>query len=238
MAQFELTLNGRTVKVTVANEETSLLAVLRDAFGLVGTRFGCGLEQCGCCMVLIDGAPQKSCAKPIWSVAGKSITTIEGLGTPEHPHPLQKALLTSRTGNALIDGEAVCTAPRHCSTAVRAHPGPRSRRRSTTTSVAAARITASCARSRKPPPCSARPHDDGAGCPFDRRARRAPGARPVGRVTGAGKNLGANRQGRDRPRRADRHAATGRRGARRRAAAHRDLVGRHGFHPERRFYGR
>jgi nicotinate dehydrogenase subunit A len=98
MAQFELTLNGRTVKVTVANEETSLLAVLRDAFGLVGTRFGCGLEQCGCCMVLIDGAPQKSCAKPIWSVAGKSITTIEGLGTPEHPHPLQQALLDEQAG--------------------------------------------------------------------------------------------------------------------------------------------
>ncbi|HEY4922467.1 MAG TPA: (2Fe-2S)-binding protein [Xanthobacteraceae bacterium] len=98
MAQFELTLNGRTVKVTVANEETSLLAVLRDAFGLVGTRFGCGLEQCGCCMVLVDGAPQKSCAKPIWSVAGKSITTIEGLGTPEHPHPLQQALLDEQAG--------------------------------------------------------------------------------------------------------------------------------------------
>jgi nicotinate dehydrogenase subunit A len=98
MAQFELTLNGRTVKVTVANEETPLLAVLRDALGLVGTRFGCGLEQCGCCMVLIDGAPQKSCAKPIWSVAGKSITTIEGLGTPEHPHPLQQALLDEQAG--------------------------------------------------------------------------------------------------------------------------------------------
>src|SRR3984957_2441449 len=98
MAQFELTLNGRTVKVTVANEETSLLAVLRDALGLVGTRFGCGLEQCGCCMVLVDGAPQKSCAKPIWSVAGKSITTIEGLGTPEHPHPLQQALLDEQAG--------------------------------------------------------------------------------------------------------------------------------------------
>ena len=98
MAQIELTLNGRPVKVTVANEETLLLAVLRNDLGLVGTRFGCGLEQCGCCMVLIDGAPQKSCAKPIWSVAGKSITTIEGLGTPEHPHPLQQALLDEQAG--------------------------------------------------------------------------------------------------------------------------------------------
>jgi len=65
---FDLTVNGRAVSVTVANEETPLLAVLRDALGLVGTRFGCGLEQCGCCMVLIDGAPAKSCAKPIWTI--------------------------------------------------------------------------------------------------------------------------------------------------------------------------
>jgi len=98
MPQFELNLNGRAVKVTVANEEASLLAVLRNELGLVGTRFGCGLEQCGCCMVLIDGAPQKSCAKPIWSVAGKSITTVEGLGTPERPHPLQQALLDEQAG--------------------------------------------------------------------------------------------------------------------------------------------
>jgi nicotinate dehydrogenase subunit A len=98
MAQFDLTINGHAVKVTAANEETSLLAVLRNELGLVGTRFGCGLEQCGCCMVLIDGAPQKSCAKPIWSVAGKSITTVEGLGTSERPHPLQQALLDEQAG--------------------------------------------------------------------------------------------------------------------------------------------
>src|SRR5690348_17251590 len=98
MAQFDLSINGRTVRVTVANEETSLLAVLRNELGLVGTRFGCGLEQCGCCMVLIDGAPTKSCAKPIWSVAGKTVTTVEGLGTPERPHPLQRALLDEQAG--------------------------------------------------------------------------------------------------------------------------------------------
>jgi len=90
---IELTVNGRSVTVTSADEEASLLAVLRNDLGLVGTRFGCGLEQCGCCMVLIDGEPAKSCAKPVWSVAGKSITTVEALGTPERPHPLQQALL-------------------------------------------------------------------------------------------------------------------------------------------------
>jgi nicotinate dehydrogenase subunit A len=95
---FDLTVNGRAVSVAVANEETPLLAVLRDTLGLVGTRFGCGLEQCGCCMVLIDGAPQKSCAKPIWSVAGKSIVTVEGLGTPEQPHPLQQAFIDEQAG--------------------------------------------------------------------------------------------------------------------------------------------
>src|ERR1700757_1059182 len=98
MARFDLTVNGRAVSVTVAHDDAPLLGVLRDALGLVGPRFGCGLEQCGCCMGLIDGVPQKSCAKPIWSVAGKSVTTVEGLGTPERPHPLQQALLDEQAG--------------------------------------------------------------------------------------------------------------------------------------------
>jgi nicotinate dehydrogenase subunit A len=95
---IEFIVNGKPVSVAPDDEDTSLLAILRDALGLVGTRFGCGLEQCGCCMVLIDGQPEKSCAKPVWSVAGKSITTIEGLGTAEHPHPLQKAFLDEQAG--------------------------------------------------------------------------------------------------------------------------------------------
>ncbi len=95
---IDLVVNGRPVSVTVENEETSLLAVLRNNLGLMGTRFGCGLEQCGCCMVLIDGEPETSCAKPIWAVAGKAITTVEGLGTPERPHPLQQAFLEEQAG--------------------------------------------------------------------------------------------------------------------------------------------
>jgi len=107
---IELTVNGRAVKVTVANDDTPLLAVLRNELGLVGTRFGCGLEQCGCCMVLIDGAPVKSCAKPAWSVAGKSVTTVEGLGTPERPHPLQQALLDAQAGQCgyCLSGILIC----------------------------------------------------------------------------------------------------------------------------------
>lgn len=95
---FSFTVNGRAVSVALDNEETPLLAVLRNELGLMGTRFGCGLEQCGCCMVLIDGQPEKCCAKPVWAVAGKSVTTIEGLGNAERPHPLQQAFIDEQAG--------------------------------------------------------------------------------------------------------------------------------------------
>ena len=95
---FEFSVNGKAVTVSPANEETPLLNVLRNELGLMGTRFGCGLEQCGCCMVLIDGQPEKSCTKPLWSVAGKTITTVEGLGSEARPHPLQQAFLDEQAG--------------------------------------------------------------------------------------------------------------------------------------------
>ncbi len=98
MAVFQFTVNGKPVDVTLANEETPLLDVLRNELGLMGTRFGCGLEQCGCCMVLIDGAPEKCCAKPVWSAAGRHVTTVEGLGSPEKPHPLQQAFIDEQAG--------------------------------------------------------------------------------------------------------------------------------------------
>ena len=85
------TVNDRDVRVTVAHVDMPLLDVLRNQLQLTGTRFGCGLEQCGCCIVLIDGKPVKSCGYAVESVAGRSVTTIEGLGTPEKPHPLQAA---------------------------------------------------------------------------------------------------------------------------------------------------
>ena len=96
--KFDFHVNGKPVSVSLDNEETPLLNVLRNELGLMGTRFGCGLEQCGCCTVLIDGKPETCCAKPVWSVAGKSIVTIEGLGTPEHPHPLQQAFIDEQAG--------------------------------------------------------------------------------------------------------------------------------------------
>lgn len=95
---FEFHVNGKPVSVAPVNEETPLLDVLRNELGLMGTRFGCGLEQCGCCMVLVDGAPEKCCAKPVWSVAGKAVTTVEGLGNAAAPHPLQQAFLDEQAG--------------------------------------------------------------------------------------------------------------------------------------------
>ena len=91
------TLNGSAVDVS-ASDDTPLLDVLRNHLGLMGTKFGCGLEQCGCCMVLIDGVPEKSCGKALSTVAGKSVLTIEGLGTPDAPHPLQAAFLDEQAG--------------------------------------------------------------------------------------------------------------------------------------------
>ncbi len=95
---FDFSVNGKTVSVTLDNEETPLLNVLRNELGLFGTRFGCGLEQCGCCMVLVDGTPEKCCIKPVWSVAGKQVVTVEGLGNAAKPHPLQQAFIDQQAG--------------------------------------------------------------------------------------------------------------------------------------------
>ena len=97
MASIALNVNGKPVSVT-ADPDTPLLDVLRNHLGLTGTKFGCGLEQCGTCMVLIDGAPAKSCGKAISTVAGKNVLSIEGLGTSQHPHPLQQAFLDDQAG--------------------------------------------------------------------------------------------------------------------------------------------
>jgi len=89
------TVNGAPRTVDAA-PDTPLLDVLRNTLGLTGSRFGCGLDQCGACNVLLDERAVAACSTPLWSVAGKSVTTIEGLGTPEHPHPLQTAFLAEQ----------------------------------------------------------------------------------------------------------------------------------------------
>jgi len=88
----KLRVNGREHEVA-ADPKTPLLYVLRNDLGLKGTRFGCGTGHCGACTVLMDGKASQSCDTPLWSAEGKDITTIEGLGSRERPHPLQQAFL-------------------------------------------------------------------------------------------------------------------------------------------------
>ena len=76
--------------------KATLLSVLRDELGLSGPKFGCGQGECGACMVLIDGTPQTACNVPVWAVESRAVVTLEGLGTPAHPHALQTAFLDER----------------------------------------------------------------------------------------------------------------------------------------------
>lgn len=92
-----LTVNGQPAHVEV-DETTPLLDVLRNHLGLKGTRYGCGLEQCGTCMVLVDGQPCYTCTREIGTVANRAVTTIEGLGTADRLHPLQRAFLDEQAG--------------------------------------------------------------------------------------------------------------------------------------------
>ncbi len=89
MAHYALNINGVTHQVDVA-ADTPLLWVLRDTLGLVGTKFGCGVGNCGACMVHLGGLPTRSCMTPVSSVGRKKVLTIEGL-TAQGDHPLQKA---------------------------------------------------------------------------------------------------------------------------------------------------
>jgi len=85
-----LTINGEQHNLDVP-DDMPLLWVIRDVVGLTGTKFGCGVSQCGCCTVHVGDAAVRSCVTPVGSVAGKPITTIEALGTPQNLHPLQQA---------------------------------------------------------------------------------------------------------------------------------------------------
>jgi aerobic-type carbon monoxide dehydrogenase small subunit (CoxS/CutS family) len=89
MASFTLTVNGRSHEVDV-EPDTPLLWVLRDALGLTGTKYGCGIAQCGACTVHVDGKPVRSCQTPVSLVGAHPVTTIEGL-SPDGSHPVQKA---------------------------------------------------------------------------------------------------------------------------------------------------
>lgn len=90
------TLNGRAVTVAPCDPDMPLLYLLRDDLGLTGAKYGCGKGQCGACTVLVDGEPARSCVLPSRTVAGRTITTIEGLGNETAPHPVQAAFIAEQ----------------------------------------------------------------------------------------------------------------------------------------------
>jgi nicotinate dehydrogenase subunit A len=97
VSSVEFTVNGRSVRVE-AEGGSPLLSVLRDELGLRGAKFGCGTEQCGSCMVLIDGKPAYSCTREIGTLTGRAVTTIEGLSRDGALSPLQQAFLDEQAG--------------------------------------------------------------------------------------------------------------------------------------------
>ena len=90
--RFTLIVNGKSHTID-ADPDMPLLYALRDDLGLNNPHFGCGLAQCGACTVLVEGKPVRSCVLPLEQAQGKPITTIEGLGTIEKPHPVQRAFI-------------------------------------------------------------------------------------------------------------------------------------------------
>ena len=101
--RITFTVNGALTEIE-ASGDTPLLYALRNDLGLRGTRFGCGSGQCGACFVLIDGHAAPACDTPLWSVSGKKITTVEGLGPKGELHPLQHAFLAEQAAQC-----AYCT---------------------------------------------------------------------------------------------------------------------------------
>ncbi len=95
MRVFSLHVNGEALEFDTP-PETSLLHLLRNDCGLNGPKYGCGLGQCGSCTVLVDGVAARSCVVPARGVAGRAITTLEGLGTRERPHPVQQAFIDAQ----------------------------------------------------------------------------------------------------------------------------------------------
>jgi len=96
MTTLKLNVNATARSVELDDPETPLLYVLRNDLGLTGTHFGCGLSQCGACTVLIDGRATRSCVTPASAVQARAVTTIEGLGSPERPDPIQAAFIAEQ----------------------------------------------------------------------------------------------------------------------------------------------
>lgn len=95
MPTVQFRLNGTAIAVD-ADPDQMLLDVLRSRLGITGAHFGCGAGECGACHVMVDGRAMTSCDMPMWSVADKDVVTVEGLGTAERPHPLQRAFISEQ----------------------------------------------------------------------------------------------------------------------------------------------
>src|SRR5689334_23478732 len=95
MPTLEFRLNGEAIAVD-ADPDQMLLDVLRGRLGVTGAHFGCGAGECGACHVMVGDRAMTSCDMPMWSAAGKDVVTVEGLGTTERPHPLQRAFISEQ----------------------------------------------------------------------------------------------------------------------------------------------
>ena len=95
MAHIRFRLNGVATDVE-ANPDSSLLSILRGPLGMTGPHFGCGANECGACNVIVGDHAVAACDTPLWSVADKDVTTVEGLGSAEKPHPLQRAFIAEQ----------------------------------------------------------------------------------------------------------------------------------------------
>jgi nicotinate dehydrogenase subunit A len=93
MANISLRVNGQAQTIDTDDMDMPLLYALRDSMGLHGPKFGCGFGQCGACTVIVDGNAVRSCQMPVSRAAGREITTLEGLGSPEAPHKVQAAFI-------------------------------------------------------------------------------------------------------------------------------------------------
>ncbi len=96
MPKLVLNVNGEPRTVDVRDPDEPLLYILRNSLALTGAKYGCGLGQCGACTVIVDGEAVRSCLVPVAKAAGRKVTTIEGLGAPEKPHPLQAAFVAEQ----------------------------------------------------------------------------------------------------------------------------------------------
>ena len=120
MPQYKFRVNGREVSVDSWDAEQPLLYALRNGLGLHGTKFGCGLGQCGACSVLLDGKVTRSCVTPVRTVAERVVTTIEGLGTPEKPDVVSAAFIQEQaaqcgycTSGMVLAAKALLTSTPH-----------------------------------------------------------------------------------------------------------------------------